>query len=346
MDRTSGQALVDANGQEVIAQTDFIAEHADGNTTLSFAFDASLLEDGHELVVFERLYRDDEEVAAHEDIDDEEQTVSVIPPAIETFASDTLDGDKIVAAHEETRILDAISYEGLKPGATYEFVGTLMDKKAESPLLTAQGQTIQATRSFTPDQPSGTVDVTFSFDASNSSEEQEVVIFEELYRDGKLIATHADYENTAQAVNLAPPHIKTSASDAADDDKDVEGDGPATIIDTVSFTGLIAVSYTHLIARQLALRRAHEDGVLVRSAEHDRIRACLRVLPRVLALDVDASRLVPVMLDDADADPHVREQAHDAGDKRRLAGIGPSGHRYDWYSTHGRSLHIVRKALC
>lgn len=71
-----------------------------------------------------------------------------------------------------------------------------------------------------------------------------------------------------------------------------------------------------------------------------------RVLPRVLALDVDASRLVPVMLDDADADPHVREQAHDAGDKRRLAGIGPSGHRYDWYSTHGRSLHIVRKALC
>ena len=101
-----------------------------------------------------------------------------------------------------------------------------------------------------------------------------------------------------------------------------------------------------LIARQLALRRAHEDGVLVRSAEHDRIRACLRVLPRVLALDVDASRLVPVMLDDADADPHVREQAHDAGDKRRLAGIGPSGHRYDWYSTHGRSLHIVRKALC
>lgn len=52
MDRTSGQALVDANGQEVIAQTDFIAEHADGNTTLSFAFDASLLEDGHELVVF------------------------------------------------------------------------------------------------------------------------------------------------------------------------------------------------------------------------------------------------------------------------------------------------------
>ena len=240
MDKASGQILVDANGQEVTAQMDFIAEHADGDTTLSFTFDASLLEDGHELIVFEKLYRDDEELATHEDIDDEEQTVSVIPPAIETFASDTLDGDKIVAAHEKTQILDTVSYDGLQPGATYEFVGTLMDKKAETPLLTAQGQPAQALRSFTPNQPSGIVDVTFSFDASNNSEEQEAVIFEELYRDGKLIATHADYENTAQTVNLAPPHIETSASDAADDDKDIENDGPATIIDTVSFTGLIA----------------------------------------------------------------------------------------------------------
>ena len=240
MDKASGQILVDANGQEVTAQMDFIAEYADGDTTLSFTFDASLLEDGHELIVFEKLYRDDEELATHEDIDDEEQTVSVIPPAIETFASDTLDGDKIVAVHEKTQILDTVSYDGLQPGATYEFVGTLMDKKAETPLLTAQGQPAQALRSFTPNQPSGIVDVTFSFDASNNSEEQEAVIFEELYRDGKLIATHADYENTAQTVNLAPPHIETSASDAADDDKDIENDGPATIIDTVSFTGLIA----------------------------------------------------------------------------------------------------------
>ena len=288
MDRTSGQALVDANGQEVIAQTDFIAEHADGNTTLSFAFDASLLEDGHELVVFERLYRDDEEIAAHEDIDDEEQTVSVIPPAIETFASDTLDGDKIVAAHEETRILDAVSYEGLKPGATYEFVGTLMDKKAESPLLTAQGQTIQATRSFTPNQPSGTVDVTFSFDASNSSEEQEVVIFEELYRDGKLIATHADYENTAQAVNLAPPHIKTSASDAADDDKDVEGDGPATIIDTVSFTGLI-VGESYELDGALMIDDGTIEGIPARDAFGNPITAHLAFTPEASHGSVDIS---------------------------------------------------------
>ena len=239
MDRASGQVLIDAGGREVTAQTSFVAEHADGDVTLSFTLDASLLEDGRELVVFERLYRDGEELAVHEDIDDEGQTVGVVPPAIETFASDSLDGDKVVAAHEETRILDAVSYGGLQPGITYEFVGTLMDKKAEAPLLTAQGQPARATCSFVPEQASGTVDVAFSFDASNSSEEREAVIFEELYRDGKLIATHADYENAAQTVNLAPPHIETSASDAADGDKNVENDGPSTIVDTVSFTGLI-----------------------------------------------------------------------------------------------------------
>lgn len=240
MDKASGQALVDGNGEEVAAQTDFTAEHADGSTTLSFTFDASLLEDGHELVVFERLYRDGEELASHEDMDDGGQTVSVTPPAIETFASDPLDGDKVIAAHEQTRILDAVSYEGLQPGATYEFVGTLMDKDAETPLTGAQGEPVQTTRAFAPESPNGSVDVSFSFDASNTSEEREVVIFEELYRDGRLIATHADYENTAQTVSVTPPRIETSASDAADGDKEIAGDGMASVVDTVSFAGLIA----------------------------------------------------------------------------------------------------------
>lgn len=288
MDKTSGQVLVDASGREVTAQTDFIAEHTDADTALSFTFDASLLEDGHELVVFEKLYRDDEELAAHEDMDDEEQTISVTPPAIETFASDTLDGDKIVAAHEKTQILDAVSYDGLQPGATYEFVGTLMDKKAEAPLLTAQGQPTQALRSFTPNQSSGTVDVTFSFDASNSSEEQEAVIFEELYRDGKLIATHADYENTAQTVNLAPPHIETSASDAADDDKEIENDGPATIIDTISFTGLIAGEGYELDGA-LMIDDGTIEGTPARDAFGNPITAHLAFTPEASHGSVDIS---------------------------------------------------------
>ena len=240
MDKASGEALVDANGQEVTAQKFFDADLADGDVTLEFTFDASELSDKSELVVFEKLYRDDVEIAAHEDLEDEGQTVSVQPPAIETYASDPFDGGKIIAAHEQTRILDAVAYAGLEPNVTYEFVGTLMDKETQSPVLTAQGTPAQATRTFAPEEESGTVDVAFSFDASNTAQEREAVIFEELHRDGKVIATHADYENAAQTVNVTPPHIGTSASDAADGDKEIEGNGLATVVDTVSYSGLIA----------------------------------------------------------------------------------------------------------
>ncbi len=296
MDKTSGQVLVDADGQEVTAQADFVAERADGEATLSFSFDASLLEDGHELVVFERLFRDDEEIATHEDFEDEGQTVRVITPAIETFASDPIAGDKLIAAHEKTRVLDVVSYAGLQPGATYEFVGTLMDKEAEAPLPTAQGEPARATSSFTPSEANGNVDVSFSFDASNLSEEQEAVIFEELYRDGKLIATHADYENRAQTVSITPPHIETSATDAADGDKEIEGDGAATIIDTVSFTGLIA-GENYEIDGMLMIDNGTIGGTPARDAFGNPISAHLAFTPETphgsidISFDVDATLL-------------------------------------------------------
>lgn len=198
-----------------------------------------MLEVGSELVIFEKLLRSGEEIAVHEDIEDERQTVRLAPAAINTYASDPLDGGKLIAAHERTRIFDAVSYEGLRPGVTYEFVGTLMNKEAKAPLLTAQDEPARATCSFVPEEAAGTVDVSFSFDASNVDAEREIVIFEELYRNGRLLATHADYENTAQTVRVTPPSIKTYASDMSDGDKEITGDCMATVIDNVSYAGLI-----------------------------------------------------------------------------------------------------------
>lgn len=49
--------------------------------TVSFPFDASGLTETTNVVVFERLYRDNVAIAAHADIGDEGQTVRLIPPA-------------------------------------------------------------------------------------------------------------------------------------------------------------------------------------------------------------------------------------------------------------------------
>ena len=48
---------------------------------VSFTFDASGITQTTELVVFETLYLDGIEIAAHADIEDEGQTVTVILPA-------------------------------------------------------------------------------------------------------------------------------------------------------------------------------------------------------------------------------------------------------------------------
>ena len=239
VNKADGRPLIGEDNRPITSQADFVAEHADGTVTLSFSLDTSMLEVGSELVIFEKLLRSGEEIAVHEDIEDERQTVRLAPAAINTYASDPLDGGKLIAAHERTRIFDAVSYEGLRPGVTYEFVGTLMNKEAKAPLRTAQDEPARATCSFVPEEAAGTVDVSFSFDASNVDAEREIVIFEELYRNGRLLATHADYENTAQTVRVTPPSIKTYASDMSDGDKEITGDCMATVIDNVSYAGLI-----------------------------------------------------------------------------------------------------------
>lgn len=238
MDKTTGQPLTDASGNVPTASATFTPEHANGEFPLTVTFDASSLEAGSELVVFEKLFRDGIEITKHEDIADEGQTVCVQPPDISTSASDPEDGDREISAGDGTRILDAVSYRGLQPGASYTIVGTLMDKEAGQPLLDAQGKTIQSTQSFIPDKTDGTTEVAFRYDASLDNTTQTAVVFENLYRDEKLIASHENLDNASQTVIASLPNIQTSAIDKADADKVIMRGRVATITDTVAYTGL------------------------------------------------------------------------------------------------------------
>lgn len=78
MDKSTGkQFLVD--GKEVCSEVTFTPETADGEVTVSFTFDGSVITADTEIVVFETLYRDETEIAVHADIDDKDQTVTVHP---------------------------------------------------------------------------------------------------------------------------------------------------------------------------------------------------------------------------------------------------------------------------
>lgn len=215
MDKLTGEKLL-VNGQEIIAETTFIAEAKNGSIDVTFTFNATGLH-GKEIVVFEDLYHEKVLLATHADIDDEGQTVRIRNPKIHTTA--TADGKKEIIADEIT-ITDVVSYEDLTPGKEYKVSGILMDKATNDKLL-IDGKEITAEATFTPKAPTGEVEMTFTFDARELTAETEVVAFETLYRDGIEIAVHADIEDEGQTVKILPLHgsimtTKVNADDPTD----------------------------------------------------------------------------------------------------------------------------------
>lgn len=78
MDKRTGKAFL-VDGKEVCSEITFTPETADGEVTISFTFDGSVITKDTEIVVFETLYRDRKEIAVHDDIDDKDQTVTIHP---------------------------------------------------------------------------------------------------------------------------------------------------------------------------------------------------------------------------------------------------------------------------
>ena len=62
------------------SEVTFTSEESCGEVTVRFTFDGSKITKQTDLVVFETLYHDGAELAAHADIEDDGQTVTLIPP--------------------------------------------------------------------------------------------------------------------------------------------------------------------------------------------------------------------------------------------------------------------------
>lgn len=78
MDKATGKAFL-IDGKEIRSEVTFTPETADGEVTVSFTFDGSVITKETEIVVFETLYREGTEIAVHANIEDENQTVTIHP---------------------------------------------------------------------------------------------------------------------------------------------------------------------------------------------------------------------------------------------------------------------------
>lgn len=201
MDAETGDPVT-VGGKQVTGTATFAPDEADGVQAVELAFDGTGF-GGKGVVVFEKLFAAGVQLAAHEDLSDEGQTVTVVE--IGTKLTDAEDGDQVVASGK-VKLVDTVEYKGLVPGETYTANGTLVDKSTGEALVDAGGNPVTATAEFAPKAAEGTVKVAFEFDAPHLEEGSALVAFERcLDAKGSVVAVHEDIDDEGQTVVVDNP---------------------------------------------------------------------------------------------------------------------------------------------
>lgn len=187
-------------------------------------------------------------------------SVSFHNKPIEIGTKATVEGEKEVDPLDKVTLTDTVSYTGLVPGKEYKVTGVLMDKETGEKLL-VDGKEITAETVFVPETKNGSVDVTFIFDATGLHG-KEIVVFEDLYRENVLLATHADINDEGQTIKVKNPEIGTKAT--ADGKKEITAD-KITITDVVSYKDLTPGKEYKLTG--VLMNKATNDKLLIDGKE-------------------------------------------------------------------------------
>lgn len=187
-------------------------------------------------------------------------SVSFHNKPIEIGTKATVEGEKEVDPLDKVTLTDTVSYTGLVPGKEYKVTGVLMDKETGEKLL-VNGKEITAETTFIAETKNGSVDVTFIFDATGLHG-KEIVVFEDLYRENVLLATHADINDKGQTVKIKNPEIGTKAT--ADGKKEITAD-KITITDVVSYKDLTPGKEYKLTG--VLMNKATNDKLLIDGKE-------------------------------------------------------------------------------
>lgn len=267
-----GKTITASDGSE--AGVDYYSKEKDrvtGFVEMKFVFDGSKV-DGKHIVVFEKLYHDstydettspenpkeEDLIHKHENIDDEDQTVSNVK--IHTMAVDgeTKDHVGLVSDKKEySAIVDTVSLAGLVPGMTYKVKGFLVDMKAsdfdhEKPMYyKADGSTtehaedaVSDTIEFTALKTEETHQLEFAV-KSDKVAGKSITVFENLYHNDVIISMHPSHDGTDwndQAIADQTVHYplgKTNATDTVTGTHTSIATEKRVIVDRVYFENLL-----------------------------------------------------------------------------------------------------------
>ena len=192
------------------------------------------------------------DIAEHEDLTDENQTVrTVFEPSIATNAKFENGSTEVVAGNT---VIDTVDYEGLVPGKEYTLSAKLMERVGEKAPYQEGNVLGEGTVTFTPETTDGSVDVEIKVNDNVTKPVAAAVAFEELTStvvdktgqdkpkggdtpetsDDNKIAEHKDINDGNQTVGV--PHISTNANFEKGSSEVTNG---SVVVDTVTYDGLV-----------------------------------------------------------------------------------------------------------
>lgn len=240
-----GQPAIDKYGNVIEVVQTFNPDASTGIIDVSLY--ANLTEFGNkQLTVFEELFCDNEVVATYKETTDSSHAIWTKTSTLNNTLVDAFDGDKQIIIDTQCQIIDTITYSNLLPGTEYQLNSRLVTNNGgkvktynAQTLMDANGYLIEEKTTFIPIEPSGTIDVLFSFDGSDLNDELEIMAFETLSKNGEIIARHEDINNSAQIIRVSYPQIKATAKDKLDNDKEIAKDIQSVVLENIQLSNLI-----------------------------------------------------------------------------------------------------------
>lgn len=194
------------SGDLLTTEKTFTADTSKMDVDMQIEFDASPFA-GRTIVVYEYLYQDGVEVSKHEDPNDKKQQLYVKDKLkLNTTAIDLISGTHEAIAKKDVTIRDNVDHFGLIAGQEYVLKGILMDQTTGKPLV-INGKQITAEKSVQIETADGTVPIDFTLDASELNN-RSIVVYEYLYHNGQLIASHEDITDEDQTITFKVGSLK------------------------------------------------------------------------------------------------------------------------------------------
>ena len=194
------------SGDLLTTEKTFTADSSKMDVDMQIEFDASPFVE-RTIVAYEYLYQDGVEISRHEDPNDKKQQIYVKDKLkLNTTAIDLISGTHEAIAKKDVTIRDNVDHFGLIKGQEYVLKGILMDQTTGKPLV-INGKQITAEKSVQIETADGTVPIDFTLDASELNN-RSIVVYEYLYHNGQLIASHEDITDEDQTITFKVGSLK------------------------------------------------------------------------------------------------------------------------------------------